>query len=391
MRVRLLPIVAVAGLALALATCSPMDTSHSTRERDETDGPKKPTPAVIEDPSRPANNDVFRKRLELAIKNVRDRKLQTTHGFWTVFHAILGLGPKDAMLKDPADGKTYNAFQYVCDGGRVPGMEFVPTADGLDVASAATPDQFYMYQGHQDQFVAEMAQWGTPLDQPFTVRGKKYTFEAFVKNSERRANLKTNQELSWTILIMAQYRGTSYEWKNDRGETLRLEDLLDYELKAKMETAACGGTHRLFDLAWVHHLHLKRGGKEEGIWKRVAENTAKHQALARKLRNADFSFSTEFFKGRGADPDRSKRINTSGHIFEWLSLSLSDKQLREPWVEDAANALAVMILELGTDALEGATLYHAVHGLILYHARLFEPERLARDYPWLPLPPPQPS
>jgi hypothetical protein len=228
------------------------------------------------------------------------------------------------------------------------------------------------------------------LDRQFNVGGKKYRFADFVKHSRNRASLKKKQELSWTILVVGQIDGTEARWKNEDGDKLRLEDLLKYELDAPMDKAACGGTHRLFDLAWVHHLHLEQGGKNEGIWKRIAENTAHHQALAKKYRNADGSFSTNFFQGRENNSDPQRRINTTGHTFEWLALSLTDKQLREPWVEEAASALSMMIFELGNDPMEGATLYHAVHGLILYHARVFDRAALARDMPWLPLPPGEP-
>ena len=41
-------------------------------------------------------------------------------------------------------------------------------------------------QGHQDQFVAEMAQWGMKPDAKFTIEGKDYTFLDFVRFSKPR-------------------------------------------------------------------------------------------------------------------------------------------------------------------------------------------------------------
>jgi hypothetical protein len=332
----------------------------------------------------------LRQRVEAAIQEVRQRDLLTTYGFWTIFHGILGMGPK-TMLTDPVTKKKINAIDYICSGGKVRGMQFIPTPYGLDVMTALTPEMTFSAQGHQDQFIAEMAQWGMPLDREFLVGGKKYHFSDFVNETKMRASMKPGldgkqPELSWTILIVAQYVGTDAKWKNKDGEELRLEDLLRYELDAPMETAACGGTHRLFDLNWVYQLHLKRGGKTEGIWKRIAENAAHYQELAHKYQHADGSFSTEFFAGRGNVPDAQRRINTTGHIFEWLSLSLTDAQLREPWVQEAAAALSKMILDVSNQEMEGATLYHAVHGLILYHARLFDRRELEGELAMVPLP-----
>src|SRR5207244_13586850 len=57
---------------------------------------------------------------------------------------------------------------------------------------------------------------------------------------------------------------------------------------------------------------------------------------------------------------------------EWLALALSDADLRQPWVQDAANALALMILDQQDASIEGGSLYHATHGLLLYYARVYD-------------------
>jgi hypothetical protein len=377
------------GSLLAGSACAPV-AAPEVGEARTLPAENPPTPATLSSKGSAAP-DILRQRIELAIHSVRERELLTTHGFWTIFHGILGLGPQQTFLKDPRTGQQYNALDYICSGNPVRGLEFLPTPYGLDVRSATTPELVFVAQGHQDQFIAEMAQWGMPLDREFLVQGKTYHFRDFVRQAQMRASLRPGpdgkqQELSWTILIIGQYLGTEAEWTNQYGEHLRLADLLEYELNQPMQTAACGGTHRLFDLSWVYQLHRRRGGKQEGIWQRIADNAVRYQALARQWQNADGSFSTDFFNGPGQTPDPERRINTTGHIFEWLSLSLPDAQLRAPWVQEAANALSQMILNVGREPVEGGTLYHAVHGLIIYHARLYDPEKLTRELAALPLP-----
>jgi hypothetical protein len=379
---RLLCLLTIAGAAVLGATCAP--------EAPPPDG-MPDRPAAGDDP---VPNQV-RDRVELALKNIRGRVLRADYGFWTVFHGILGLGPK-TKLYDPEKRRLVNAIEYVSHGGKVPGMEFIPTPYGLDVLTASTPDTVFFSQGHPDQFIAEMAQWGMTPDHEFLVGGKPYHFRDFINNSKMRTALKPGfdgkrPELSWTILIAGQYLGTDATWKNKDGETIRLEDLLRYELDEPMSKAACGGTHRLFDLDWVYHLHLKRGGKTEGIWKRIADNAAHYRRLARQYQNNDGSFSTDFFNGRGDAPDPQLRINRTGHILEWLALSLTDEELRAPWVEEAVNALTLMILRVSHDQMEGATLYHAAHGLLLYHARVYDRAELGRDLSMVPLPPAGPA
>jgi hypothetical protein len=159
-------------------------------------------------------------------------------------------------------------------------------------------------------------------------------------------------------------------WTNSAGEKLRFEDLVRYELDASIDEAACGGTHRLFGLSWAYHLHLRKGGKTEGVWQEVAERTAKYRDMARRWQNPDGCFSTEFFRGPGNAADKQLRINTTGHTLEWLALALSDEEVRQPWVQNAASALALTILDLQNSPIEGGSLYHATHGLLLYHARV---------------------
>jgi hypothetical protein len=317
-----------------------------------------------------------RARVEAAIENVRNRELTTANGFWTVFHGILGLGPGVMLRKsDSKTGEKVNALDYICKGGELRGLRILPTRHGLDVPWPNGPQGVNIPQGvgqgHQDQFVAEMGQWGMPPDRKFVVDGKTYTFMDFVNHSQMRARLNANQELSWAILLIAQYKGLDASWTNTEGEALRLEDLVRYEADASVEQAPCGGTHRLFGLSWVYHMHLQQGGKTEGVWKDIADKTAKYRDRARKYQNADGSFSTKYFDGPEKSPNKQAQISTSGHILEWLALALTDQELRQQWVQDAANAVSLMILDLQDQSIDGGALYHAVHGLQIYHARAF--------------------
>jgi hypothetical protein len=380
MKLKTLTWLAAGALVLCCTACAPVD--HSVAKDDDSPEPDdRPTEVLPVSPVPLPPGPRY--RIESAVQNVRDRDLRTDNGFWTVFHGILGLGPS-VMLLDPKTGTKVNAVDYICNGGELPGLQFLPTRWGLDVTTTGLMGRG---QGHQDQFIAEMAQWGMSKDRKFRVLGKDYTYMDFVRNTQMRASLKRNQELSWTILIVGQYLGTDISWTNGYGDKLRFEDLLRYELDAPMETAACGGTHRLFDLCWVYYLHLRKGGKTEGVWKDIVDATAKYRDLAKKYQNADGTFSTSFFNGPGDDADKQRRINTTGHTLEWLALALPEAELREEWVQNAANALALLILDLQGAPIEGGSLYHAVHGLLLYYARVYDRETLGPKELYYPLPP----
>jgi hypothetical protein len=355
----------LAGLLL-LPACAPVEPAAAPAEAPQEAPAVLPPPRIEEPPPSTDAATPLQRRVEAAIRNVRSRSLLRNNAFWTVFHGILGLGP-GVELVEPKSGRRVNALDYVCDGGELRGLSFQPSPYGVDVITMRDSQG----QGHQDQFIAEMAQWGMPADRRLRVQGRDYAFRDFVRHSQMRARTTADQELSWTVMIVAQYVGTDAAWTNERGEKLRLEDLVRYELDASVEKAACGGTHRLFGLSWTYHLHLKKGGKTEGVWKDVAEKTARYAAKAKEYQNADGSLSTESFEGRGSNPDRQARINTTGHVLEWLALALSDEELKAAWVQEAVSALSLLILDMQDAPIDSGSMYHAVHGLYLYHVRAF--------------------
>ena len=345
--------------AIFCVACAPVDEPAS----EKTTAPVSSGDAVMERLPVPAAEipNGLRERIDAAIEQVEQRDVQVSNGFWTVSHGILGVGPK-LTLYDPETKDHVNAVEYICTGGRVRGMTFIPTKYGLEVRNGP----MFVGQGHTDQFVAEMVQAGLSTDRKFIVHGKEYTFMDFIRHTQSRVRVTTDQELSWAIVAIGQCLGTDVAWTNSFDEELHFEDLVRYELDQDIEEAACGGTHRLFGLSWVYHLHLRDGGQEVGVWKEVADKTAKYQQLARELQNPDGSLSTSFFRGPGNASDMKLRINTTGHMLEWLAFSLSDAQLQEPWMQHAANALAMMILDIQDSPIDGGVLYHAVHGLRLY-------------------------
>jgi hypothetical protein len=360
------PVILALVVALAVSSCAPHDS-----ERPNGTPPNGPGPQTDKGPVElPAD---LRDRVDLALKHIRNRDLLREHSFWTVFHGILGIGPESAYLFDSRTGKRVKALDYICDGGDLRGLQFTEIAPGrVDVVTMPGSGTG---QGHQDQFLAEMLQWGVPRDRKILVDGKPYTFDAFIQHSKERCSVKRDQELSWAIIIIAEHFGTDYKWVNQFGESLHYEDVVRYELDQPIKDCkVCGGTHRLFGLTWAYHRHLAAGGKKLGVWKDVEAVTNQYKELARKLQNKDGAFSTEYFRGPGNNQtDLTLRIHSTGHVLEWLALALSDAELRETWMQDAAATLAAMILSNQNQGLDGGAVYHATHGLEMYRNRVFGP------------------
>lgn len=342
-----------------------------------------------------SKNDPLKSRLEAAIDSVIHRDLEVSHGFWTVFHAILGLGP-EVMLIDRGSNQHLKALDYVRSGKPMPGLNFDARLQGVDVLNATDADRYFA-QGHQDQFVAEMAQWRVPLELPFTVKGKDYHFADFLQFSKARASLTHNQELAWAIHIIGEYDGTDATWTNMYGEHLTLEDLIKYELDSPIDPEesvkrgqlplSCGGTHRLFGLSWVLHLQQQKAGQLKGVWKDAQERLNELKKVAHSFQNEDGSLSTNWFVRKGNDAESSQRLFTTGHTLEWLALAISDEELRDPWIEQAVSYMCQLFLELQSQPIEGGAMYHAVHGLTIYYARRYGTEKLGPYTPYLHLAP----
>lgn len=372
--------IVLSASCLVLASCAPTADSPASSPLADAGAPigeggASADPNAVEE-AVPARNqrskaeipDSLKGRIELAIEHVRHRDLLVTNAFWTIFHGILAFGDGQTLL-DPRSGKRVNAIDYIFDGqyeiGEVRGLGFIPTKYGLDVQMGPT----FVGQGHQDQLLGYLVQCGLKADRKIVVFGKEYTVMDAVNHSKMRA--RVGQELSWTIILLSEYLGTDASWVNAEGERISVADLVKSEVEASVNEAACGGTHRLEGITWALHTHLRRGGKKEGVWLAADEHLKKYQRIAKEYQNPDGTFSTNYFKSPGHDPDPQRRIGTTGHTLEFLAMSMSDEELKEQWVQDAAAALAMLFLENQSLAIESGALYHSVHGLVLYYRRLF--------------------
>ena len=357
------------GLAASsiVAGCAKVAPEPSDQE------PKAPrgSAAKADQPIKTRQHDVpesLKARLELAIRHAFERDLAVSNAFWTSFHGVLAFGPR-CQLVDRRNGGQVAALDYMLAGqferGFIRGLRFLPTPHGLDVGMGPT----FVGQGHQDQFVAILAQWDIPADRAVIVGGKRFTVIDFVK--EIQAHVRLNQELSWSIIAIGWYMGTNSRWTNQFGEHLHYEALVEAELNATIDKAACGGTHRLYGLTWAYHMYRRNGGKMTPMWKRVEAHLEKYADLAKKYQSSDGSFSTNYFRALGTDQSPRERLNSSGHTLEWLSTSLNDEQLREPWVQRAVSAVSLMFLDIQSMPMESGALYHAAHGLVIYHSRVY--------------------
>ena len=112
-------------------------------------------------------------------------------------------------------------------------------------------------------------------------------------------------------------------------------------------------------------------------YQRAQAYITQYQAFTFKIQNPDGSFSTEWFNGRGNQANLDRKLQTTGHILEWLVSSLSPDELLDPRTMRAADFLSGILIDGSDRKWPIGPLGHALHALVMYDARLSSPQQPA--------------
>lgn len=300
------------------------------------------------------------------------------HGAWQIMHGVLAYGYDTYIY---ADGKLVAAMQFGLDGGHIDGFTFRPGTHGLDSILEAGSKRG---QGHDDQWLAIMAQANVPIDATIVVNGTKYTVRDLV--TEAQWGLYEGAEASWTLTSLNKYLIHSLEdydktWKARDGGEWSVARIVEMEAGYELNQSACGGTHRLMSMTGALNKYKSLGGKVEGGWLLAQQKIDGAIERFREFQNPDGSFSTAYMIRPGVTTDITRRINTTGHTVEFLVQALPQQRLREPWLVRGVVALCEMLKLSESLSVECGSLYHALHGLLIYREKLYGK--------WQPFTPPE--
>lgn len=293
------------------------------------------------------------------------------HAAWQVMHGFL---PYGADLEVVSAGKPVNLLEHLLAGGAMQGWDIYPgdvvPQTGRKGVIARLSESDYYGQGHIDQWLAIFAQTNVPKEAEIKVGTQTFTIEDWLRQSQWDVSRNTTAEYAWTLIALTHYFPNEPTWIARDGQKWSWEDLVEFELKEDLVTAACGGTHRLEALSMALQTHLQHGGKLEGIWLETRNRLDSEIDKVRRWQNRDGSLSSHFFNRPGATSDLVQRLSSSGHLFEFVAIAAPDEILREPWMQRAAQRVCEL-LDLTTEhELECGSLYHALNGLKVYRDRL---------------------
>lgn len=281
---------------------------------------------------------------------------------WGMLHSIMVYGVETQVT---AGRQRYNAVAWMAGNNVNRGQRlFTVDRDGI------APRSGVGLQGHQGQCLAIFSLIGVPESYPLYVGKRKFSVADLVKHEQ--ANCRSGEELTFTLMGLAHYLDTDAQWVAKDGQQWNFERLIQEELSQPVIGAACGGTHRLMGLSHALRIRREQGRPLSGQWLRAEQFINDFVDYAWKLQNPDGSMSTEWFEGRGDRGDIGRKIQTTGHIVEWLIGVTPDDQLQDPRMTRAISFLTNALYRNRNVEWEIGPKGHALRSLALYHDRLYQ-------------------
>ena len=303
-------------------------------------------------------------KIKQAIEMYRNQTISVREkSAWSVMHSFIGYGVEKKVRIDQA-GKQASAIGWICYNNPCRGVRLFYLNNNRIYGRLGPGNQ-----GHEGQFMAMLAQSRVHTSYPMKIDGKDFTVADLVRREQETC--RAGAELTFKLIGLSHYLDLDETWRDDRGGKWSVSRLVQEEMRQPIIGAACGGTHRLFGLSYAVNRCGHKGKAIEGQYQRAKIYVQEYQKYTFKMQNPDGSFSTRFFTGRGASPDKARRLLTTGHISEWLAFSLSDEELINPKMVKAMDYLATLLVRGQRGGWEVGPLGHALHALNIYNDRVF--------------------
>ena len=281
---------------------------------------------------------------------------------WGCMHWMIAYGVDAELI---AGDRKINAIGYLNYNGNCNGQSLFYTSGGR-LQTNIGPG----VQGHAGQYLAMLAQSRVQRTYPMLVDGQKFTVADLIEHEKLTCRPQT--ELTFKLIALTHYLKSDEKWRSNDGETWDIPRLIKEELAQPVIGAACGGTHRLTGFSYAVRKREQRKEPVTGQWLRAKKFIDDYHEYTFKLQNPDGSFSTAWFAGREDNGGPGRRLETTGHITEWLAYSLTKEELTDPRMVKAVDYLTNLLIQHRNEKWGIGPLGHGLHALALYDERLFE-------------------
>ncbi len=281
---------------------------------------------------------------------------------WGMMHSIMVYGIDTQVI---VDRKKYSTIAWIAGNNACRGQRLLEENDGRIVVKSGVG-----LQGHQAQMLAVFSLCDVPLDYPMYAAGTKFALADVVR--EEQLACKSGEELTFTLIGLSHYMDTDTVWNSEDGQRWDFQRLIREELSQPIVGAACGGTHRL--MGFGHALRKRRaeGKPIEGQWLRAEKFVEDFVAYTYRLQNRDGSMSTNWFEGREDNDDLDRKVQTTGHMVEWLLTVTPDSQLQNPRLVSAIKFLLTSLYKDRNRDWAIGPKGHALRSLAMYYDRVYQ-------------------
>jgi hypothetical protein len=227
---------------------------------------------------------------------------------------------------------------------------------------------------HTDDLVATLAESGTPLDTPLVMRDGEARVSDLVKSSLSRFHL-AQHEYEWTAIAYARYVFPNRGWRNQFGERIDVDALVDEIIGHPLAIGPCNGLHRLEALAVLYRADEQFHALSPRTKMKMLVTMKRVSNLLVQAQTADGYWTREWPQGPAAAtpstenaPPLHDKLLVTGHQLEWLALAPDQVQPPRETVIRAAQWLARTLVEMDQkDLLEAYGPYtHAARALCLW-------------------------
>jgi hypothetical protein len=281
---------------------------------------------------------------------------------WGMMHAIMVYGVDTQCT---VGNKRYSTIAWIAGNNICRGQRLLTQQRGrIKVKSGVG------LQGHQAQMLAIFSLCDVPASYPLYAGNTKFSMQHVIE--EEKLACKSGEELTFSLIGLSHYLDTDTQWIAADGQRWSCERLIREELTQPINGVACGGTHRL--MGYAHALRNRRaeGKPLSGQWARAEQYVRDFVNYTYSLQNRDGSMSTNWYEGRGDNRDVDRKIQTTGHMVEFLLTATPDSQLQDPRL---VRAIAFLMNSLNRDLGHEWKIGpkgHALRSLAMYHDRVFK-------------------
>ena len=294
---------------------------------------------------------------------------------WQVLHGVLAYGP-DFPVK--VGSQTVATVPWLLEGGQLEGFRMRQGERGLKAILEAGTKKG---QGHEDQWLAVLAQCDLGSDTPIKIGSDTFTMGDLL--NQAMYDVYEGKECSWTLIGLSEYISVAdTTWPASDGQTWSMEKMMAMEAANTSArgpiTGACGGSHRLIgmQMALTKYRQATKNQPLTAGWLAGQQRIDEAVKYAKVYQLPNGAFSTAYFEGKEDAQDLKEQIGATGHTLEFLTLALDKEVLAEPWVVRAVEYLCSVFEKTKDVEMECGALYHAAHGLRNYREVRFG----AKDY-----------